>query len=239
MKKFILGLGIIVGGLTNSMAYANDGWGNCCPPCCEYSGFDGFYFGGNLGVISQLAFRNEDQHGTPFGRTFIDTDFTIGAQLGYDWGCGSSLFGVVVDWDWSNLDQSHNLVTNDDDIKNELDWYLTIRGRAGLTICDCLIYLTAGAAVAHFDTKWNPGSTSFHQEEARWGWTGGVGVEYLLGCKWSLGADLLVMHFDTNRKTFLNPSTSTTYALGSSDSVWVGRVILNYRFGDLFSCFCR
>ena len=200
MKKLIFGLGIMVAGLTCAVASANDYYygGDCCPaPCGDPCGteFDGFYFGGNLGVLTNIAYRNDLDQFAGGSQVLVDTDFTIGLQLGYDWNCGCSLFGLVVDWNWANIDHSHHSFT-DNRLRNELDWFLTIRGRAGITVCDCLFYLTAGAVVADFDARWRTTTSSTHHDDTRWGWTGGVGVEYLLGCNWSIGADLLFMHFD-------------------------------------------
>ena len=247
MKKLILGLGMIVGGLTCSVASAGDYYyqGDCCPApyndCCNDccgSDFDGFYIGGNLGVLTHIAHRNDYDGMTAGGsRSHVDTDFTIGLQLGYDWNCGCSLFGLVVDWNWANIDHSIHAF-NDENHRNDLDWFLTIRGRAGITVCDCLFYLTAGAAVADFDTRWRTATLSHHHDDTRWGWVGGFGVEYLLGCNFSIGAELLFMHFDEERHSFSTGGTTpTSFRFGDSDSVYAGRVMLNYRFGDLCGCF--
>lgn len=253
MKKLILGLGLAVAGLTCSVASAYDYYqGDCCPApyndcyndCCG-SDFDGFYFGGNLGVVTNVAYRNDfndfNESTTGGSRTCVDTDFTIGLQVGYDLNCGCSLFGLVVDWNWVNIDHSDHSF-NDDRHRNGHDWFLTIRGRAGITVCDCLFYLTAGAVVADFDTRWRRGfdDASHHHDDTRWGWVGGFGVEYLLGCNWSVGADILFMHFDEEKHSFTTDGTApTSFRFGHSDSVYVARVLLNYRFGDLFGCFCR
>lgn len=238
MKKLFFGISILIANLTCSVAVAYNGFdqaGYCLPPY-SYQGFKGLYLGGNLGVITQFAFRNEDTHAF-VGKTFINADFTIGAQAGYDWNFGCKLFGLIADWDWSTIDQSHTN-TNGDQIKDKLDWYLTLRGRTGVTVQDCLFYVTAGAAAAHFETYWNPNSTNhFRKDALRWGWAGGGGIEYLLGFNWSMGAEILFMQFDLSRKSYTS-SSGTTYNLGTNDSIWLGRVTLNYHFGA-FSCFCR
>lgn len=240
MKKLIFGLGIMVAGLTCSVASADYyyGGGDCCPPTCDPccgSDFNGFYFGGNLGVVTNVAYRNDLDGCTTGGtRTFAETDFTIGVQLGYDWNCGCSLYGLVVDWNWVNIDHDDHSFS-DDRHRNDHDWFLTIRGRAGVTVCDCLVYLTAGAALAEFDTRWRNDTSSFHHDDHRWGWVAGFGVEYLLGCNWSVGADVLFMHFDEDRHSHTDADCS--FRFGHSDSVYVARVLLNYRFGDLF-CGC-
>lgn len=231
MKKLIFGLGIVVAGLTCSVASAQYYGGDCCPPVCDpccVSDFNGFYFGGNLGVISEVAHLNHiDESNTSLNDSrsisHVATDFTIGLQLGYDWQCGCSLFGLVADWNWVNVNHSFFGRCRNDD-----SWFLTIRGRAGVTVCDCLFYLTAGAATADLKARWNNDFFSSNSCRNAWGWVGGVGVEYLLGCNWSVGADLLFMHFDEKRHT------REDQRFGHSVSFYTARLLLNYRFGDLF-----
>lgn len=252
MKKLILGLGLAVAGLTCSVASAYDYYqGDCCPApyndcyndCCG-SDFDGFYFGGNIGVVTHTGYRNDlDGFLTDnSGWTISDTDVTVGLQLGYDWNCGCSLFGLVFDWNWANNDRkipdNPNGTSENNFLKTELDWFLTLRARAGITVCDCLFYLTGGAAAIRVETTWQDEPDRFHRRNTKWGWTGGVGAEYLLGCNWSVGAEILFIHIDQYKRTFTD-STDTPFAFAHSDSLWVGRVLLNYRFGDLFGCFCR
>lgn len=228
MKQLIFGLGIAAAGLTGAVVAANEYGVPACDVCCEMHA-DGFYIGGNLGVITQIALLNEEASNYAIGINHVDTNFTLGGQLGYDWNCDRGLLGLVFDWDWSNIDHTYSALDGGT-IKLELDWYLTIRGRAGVTICDWLFYLTAGAAAARFETTWD---SIYHKNRTRWGWTGGFGVDYFLGCNWSLGADILYMRFSQDRKTF-NPSV----ALETSGSLWVSRIILNYYFGDLVDHFC-
>lgn len=250
MRKFLFASGMIIGGLTMSVASAQD----CCPvqydTCCE-AGFDGFYVGGNVGALSHTAHRNDFDGflgipGFPTSFSTISTDVTAGVQLGYDWQCSNAVFGLVVDWNWANSrhrlrSRPAFLGTLNEDVRSEFDWFTTIRGRAGLTVCDALVYVTGGAAVTRVETRWNSDlvllGSSFRQRDNRWGWTGGVGAEFILGCNWSLGAEFLFMQFDNRNRTFTSPVASpATFTVGQSDSAWVGRVLLNYRFGDLFCC---
>lgn len=233
IKKLI----ITIAGLASSVASAYSE-----PSVCYESTYDGFYVGGNLGVITQYAFRDEESDLTTLsGKSYGETDCTAGVQLGYDFNCGGSLLGLIFDWNWSNVEQRHTSLQNDDNLKDELKWFLTIRGRAGFSVCDCLLYLTGGAALARFESNWDIfvfGETRPLQNvTSRWGWTGGVGGEYLIGCHLSLGAELLFMQFNYDTKSFsiTGPVTTADLKLGTSDSVWVGRVMLNYRFG----AFCK
>lgn len=257
MKKLIFGCAIAISGFMMPQVSADYCGGPCgpsqdycCPMqynnpcCCDGDSFDGFYVGGNLGVFSHVAHRN-DLDGFLIdnsGWSAIDTSFTAGVQLGYDWQCCYKLLGIVADWNWVDTDRrirnNPNSTTTDQFINNEAHWFTTIRARAGLTVCDALVYVTGGAVVARFETKWNENPNTFHHRNTRWGWTGGVGAEFILGCGFSLGAEFLFAHFDEHNKTFRSIA-GTNFTFGHSDSFYVGRVLLNYRFGDLFSCCCR
>lgn len=239
MKKLIFGCALFAVGMHGALTAGN------CGTCCDTAGFEGLYVGGNIGVFSHTSYRNDlDGFLTDnSGWSTVDTNVTAGLQLGYDWQCNYSLLGLVVDWNWTNNDFTMKEDPNDiggtqGSIKSEFDWFTTIRARAGLTVCDALVYVTGGAAVARFETTWEETGNAptnvgpLHFNDTRWGWTGGVGAEFNVWCNWSLGAEFLFLHFSDN--SYTRPTTSgSNFAFGHSDSAWVGRVLLNYRFGDL------
>lgn len=242
MKKILFGCAILACGFIMPQAIAQD---YCCSqydPCCCQNDFNGLYIGGNLGVITHLSHRNDldgfYRSDTTTGWSYNNTDFTIGLQVGYDWQCCNKLFGLVVDWNWVNVDNKIHHLTNTSAsyyYKDNFDWFTTIRARAGLTVCDALLYVTLGAAVTSHDTKWyNAGFGSKCFDHTKWGWTGGVGAEFLVWCNWSVGAEVLYMHFDNRNKSYtVSGTTPTRYRFSHSDSAWIGRFIVNYRFGDL------
>jgi outer membrane immunogenic protein len=247
MKRIIYGCALALSLLTMPQASAQDCcYGpsqNCCygpqyDPCCGYSDFNGFYVGGNLGVFTHTAYRqDQDAFLTDnSGWSTNDTSVIAGVQLGYDWQWCSKLFGLVVDWNWTNANVRLQEDPNDVDdhfIESEHHWFTTIRGRAGVALSDALVYVTLGAAVARFENTWQDLPDNFSFDRTRWGWVGGAGAELLLGCSWSVGLEVLYLHFDHYERTFTS-STGADFTFGHSDSSWVGRVILNYRFGDLF-----
>ncbi len=253
MKKLIFGCAIAVGGLVLPQAYANFCYPDQCAPCCDVRGFEGFYVGGNLGVASNTYHRNDfdgffgsaTRSSTPTSYSGISTNVTAGVLAGYDLQCSNMLLGVVGDWSWTNLRRNTtelpDVAAPNYQDRNRVRWFSTIRARAGVTLCDALFYITGGAAVTkinrHHDGTLAADSAFFRECRTRWGWTGGVGSEFMLGCNWSVGAEVLFCQFSEQRRTFTDPSTSDRYSFGASDSLWVGRVTLNYRFGDLCSCF--
>ncbi|MFZ0564671.1 MAG: outer membrane beta-barrel protein [Chlamydiales bacterium] len=241
MKKMFIAF--VLAGVFSGMVQAKAGNYNAC---CDTGQFGGLYVGGNIGVDSYLSHRNDwDGFLTDnSGWSTNDTDVTLGFQVGYDWQCGYKLFGLVLDWNWVNNERRHRENPNIDDnsfIHDDFDWFSTIRGRAGLTVCDALVYITIGAAVTRHETTWqsldNAGAR-FKAHNTQWGWTGGAGAEFLAWCNWSLGAEVLFLHFGERRNSFTD-NDDIRYTFGHSNSAWVGRILLNYRFGDLLSWCCR
>ncbi len=233
MLKSILKCTFAVLCFASSNAVAQDYSSFCC---CEDNQFNGFYIGGNIGVTSHTAHRNDlDGFLTDnSGWSTIDTGFVGGIQGGYDWQCGSSVYGLLVDWDGTTIGRTLNDNPNDtvgNFIKDNHSWLTTIRGRAGLAVSNSLIYVTGGAAVAKIKTTWNSGGVSFNHNDTRWGWVGGFGTEYALCNNWDIGAEVLYLNFANKNKTF------TTSTFGHSDSSASLRFFLNWRFSDLLSSY--
>lgn len=249
MKKILFGCLVAIGWMAIPTATAQN-YG--CPTeyCCTSPNFDGFYVGGNVGVLSHTAHRNDFDgfFGPNASYTTTRTAATAGLQFGYDWACCNSVWGFVADWNWSHAKQdlrtfiSDGTLTLEGRLHNKLNWYTTLRLRAGVPICNALFYVTGGAAVARFDTRWNSilsvqgvelFNFEFRDNKNRWGWVGGAGLEYNVWCNWSLGAEFLCMHFSHRRRSFVPPGGDTPFHFGTSDTVYVGRLFLNYRFGNL------
>jgi opacity protein-like surface antigen len=234
MKNFLFGCTLAFTSLTLP-AFAE----YCCPsfePSCCSNDFNGFYVGGNVGVYTNTAHRNDYDGFFATGGTLgtNTTNVTAGVLLGYDMEFCNKLLGVVADWNWVNNRSHHHGATVTDSHRDRFNWFITIRGRAGVTICDALLYLTLGAAVFRHDHRGESSITTgdFRHNNSRWGWVGGPGIEYMLGCNWSVAGELLWLNFSHRNRTFVVDGTSFT--IGHSDSAILGRVILNYRFGNLF-----
>ncbi len=262
MKKFLIGCAIAASGFAMPLSAQNYG-GPCgptqccdpCGPCCDSTGFNGFYVGGNVGVFTHTAFRN-DLNGflSPIvnanaGFAFNETNVEAGVQLGYDWQCCNQVYGLVVDWNWVNTNRRFRTDTDTvftRNIRSRADWFTTIRGRIGVALCDALFYVTGGAAVVRSNNRIESevavlGLERFRDRRSHWGWTAGVGTELMLGCSWSFGAEVLWLHFSERTRTFTSTviSPGTPFAIGASDSAWIARILLNYRFGDLCGCWGR
>jgi len=234
MKKMIFSCSAA---LFTMMAPLCAGYDACC---VEQENFQGFYVGGNLGVISHTAHRNDlDGFLTDnSGWSRVATGFAGGGQIGYDWKCDNRVFGLVFDFNGATpkhtLLDNPNVVDPDNFIKTSLDWFGTLRARTGVEVCNSLIYLSAGFAFAHLDTKWNDDPNLFHNSNTRWGWAGSIGTEYLYCKNVSFGLELYTMQFADNVKTYEDSDNpGTFFAFGHSDSTWGARLMVNYRFGNI------
>lgn len=248
--KFLIACIAALGSLTALLA-ANCNY-SCYSPQRDLFGscsnFQGLYVGGNIGVFNHVAHLNDlDGFFTNHaGWSAIDTSCAAGMQFGYDWLCNNQLIGIVGDWNWVG---SHLKIDDDPDNtagenfhKHNTRWLATIRGRFGITIHDALIYLTAGAAALRHDNRLQRmvvgiGETTgrFRDRRTRWGYIGGTGVEFKLGNRWSVGVEALLFYIPNYSRTF-TAGNEDDFNFQFSDSGYVGRFLLNYRFGDLFWC---
>lgn len=201
-----------------------------CPSDCGRCNAYNVYIGGIVGAGSHAAYRN-DLDGYVAGnggRTSLATGFAGGGQLGVDWNQCSVPIGIVGDFISLTSSSKQTLGVSSRYIQSECDWISTMRARSGIAIGSGLVYVTAGAAYAKFKTRWQDGSDErIRFNRSRWGWTGGAGAVCDLPCRLSIGAEFLFAHFSQDRERFRH-----LYTLSQSDSLWLGKVFLNYNFGN-------
>lgn len=259
MKKLFLSCVAALCGFLVPQASAQD----CCPytyndynSCCDQGSFNGFFVGGNVGVVSRALYFTDLSglfvSGTPTTYALNATGVTGGVQVGYDWQCNSKLAGLVFDWNWGNTRRSLSPTVTTAfptrTINARTRWFSTIRARLGLTVCDALIYVTGGAVVKRERTLGqvvtSPVTTlAFNNRfnNTRWGWTVGAGTELMMGCKWSVGGEFLYMNFASKRFSGVgavavgttSATVPATFRFSSESCAWLARFLVNYRFGDL------
>ncbi len=179
------------------------------------------------------------------GYSFDQTYGTVGGQVGCDWQSRSLVFGVEGDVNWSGLNRSvftsfpaidplslpglTGFALRNETINQSVDWFATLRGRAGFAANTTLFYMTGGVAFGKVKSSltifapaalatW-AGSTS----ETRVGWTAGAGIQHSFSPNWSAkleylyvdlgsstahatltGFGLNVNHFDADLRTRFN-----------------------------------
>jgi len=173
-----------------------------------------------------------------------------GGQVGYNWELPSGwVVGVEADLQLSGMRGSDSAIQTPEfaprtytSVSKKVDWYGTVRGRAGYLIDpEWLIYATGGLAFGET-------SLGFHTElvddvcvvdgticsddsssGVKLGWTLGAGVEAMLSPKWSVKAEYL--YVDLGKRSFNAQTTSPVlFATSASFHENIVHVGLNYHF---------
>lgn len=224
------------------------------PGCAQ---FGGWYVGGNVGWgVYDTAFSDRDglsktlDDGLTSNVNARNNGFVGGAQGGYNWQSGCTVLGIETDWSWSALKTSELNLDGDQptadtlNVENKLRWFGTTRARAGVVVDNLLLYVTGGVAYANFKrnfTYFQDGpahANVFSSDSTKIGWTAGAGAEWAFANNWTLRGEFLYMGFEQDRVTAAGDgngigAAGVNYRLDSQDSVWVSRIGLNYRFGDV------
>jgi outer membrane immunogenic protein len=229
-------------------------------PIAVYN-WTGFYIGGNAGY----GWGNEDVSLAPtnnaasiafFGASFPafipntvspePEGWLAGGQIGYNWQAGRFVFGLEADLQGADISGTVNTAAAapvgliQSSTRQRLEWFGTVRGRAGFTLVDTLLlYGTGGFAygsVNHrFFTTNNAGAfATTDVTNQRTGWTAGAGFEWGFAPNWSVKGEYL--YIDLGSQTFATVPGGTTPVGASIDSTFrdkfhTARVGINYRFG--------
>jgi opacity protein-like surface antigen len=259
MKKFVVGFAVATALLSIAdAASAADMVVKARPAAkhdpCGVARFSGFYVGGNAGAIAYTALRADSDAfigsaldvGSPAEYSANRIGVTAGIQAGYDWQFCNKVFGVVADWNWADTATiarvgPNSLGITDTSFRSRMDWFSTIRARAGVAVNDTLFYVTGGVAVARIKSTAThhalipdvvESNEQFSSSGIRFGFVGGVGAEFALRNNWSLNTELLYMQFQKDTATFFSPTQQHLVSFEHHDSAWVGRAGLNYRWDD-------
>jgi outer membrane immunogenic protein len=126
--------------------------------------------------------------------------FVGGVQAGYNADLGGFVLGIEGDIQASNVDGRVSISGVDEagvigdagdtlnvDAGTSLDYFGTLRARAGATIGNALIYATAGLAYGHTTSSINASingvdllDDALTSKNDRWGYSVGAGIEYAL-----------------------------------------------------------
>lgn len=142
----------------------------------EPSEFRGFYAGAHAGYINAEADFD--------GGGDLDEGGTIGGlQIGYNVLTGGNLvWGIETDVSLTGADPDGTCpVDSALNCSVDIEGMGTLRARVGYASGDWLLYVTGGAAAAHFDVRSRGAAGSSNDDEGEFGWTAGAGIEYLVG----------------------------------------------------------
>lgn len=124
----------------------------------------------------------------------IDLDGGIfGGQVGYNYDFGGFVLGAEADIQWSGLEGGTTTLLGTT-VDAELEYFGTIRARAGLALDRLMPYVTGGYAYgqAHGTSTFGPG---FSTREMVHGYTIGGGVEYAVTDNITVKAEYLYVDF--------------------------------------------
>jgi outer membrane immunogenic protein len=178
-----------------------------------------------------------------------------GAQIGYNWQFGRFVLGLEADADAAAVQDKAfvpsfavgfaSSATSQAAAKSDLDYFGTLRARAGYSFGRFLVYGTGGFAfggVRDHLSLTNVGlfgataTASGNSNETPTGWAAGAGFEYAVAPQWSLKTEYL--HLDLGSTTLTEAATSGSGTTSSTASVTVHhdydivRSGVNYHFGS-------
>ncbi len=159
--------------------------------------------------------------------------FTIGGQVGYNYQFDPHwVVGAEADLQYADIRSTAYALGEDDAriaVKTQLDWFGTVRLRAGYAFDNFLLYGTGGVAYGNVKSKIGVPGQSVSGSDTRFGWTLGAGAEYALTQHWILRAEYL--YVDLGKDTTIQKTTENFRITAKPDvSLNVVRAAVNYKF---------
>jgi outer membrane immunogenic protein len=222
----------------------------------------GLYIGVNAGyswgradaTLSKVVVNDIPVEGAVRDRARVDGGLA-GGQIGYSWQSKGWVFGVEADFQWTGQDGDVpacvDLISVCGKASYELDWFGTVRGRAGyLVFPDTLLYFTGGLAYgrvnADFSLDPSLGTTPVRDSATKTGWVIGGGLEWALDRSWRVRAEYLYMDLGSMR-TELGPISATipdgefpidVTASGTVRTDFTDQIVrlgVSYKFGEAYA----
>lgn len=187
------------------------------------SGWSGFYAGVN-GGYGWGTLTREPAAGGPETETNSD-GFQFGGQAGYNMDMGGFVIGGEADLQWSNIGYTED-IPGVGSFESGIDFYGTIRGRAGMSFGAVMPYVTAGFAAGHGSASvTDPGNVRTSQSANHVGWTVGGGLEAKATDNISFKAEYLYVNLGSQTYNGL-----PTGNIDVTQNFSVVRAGLNYKF---------
>lgn len=197
----------------------------------------GFTIGANVGGLinaSHATLRPSGDFLTPHYASenglrrdkihFHDGGFAGGIQAGYNYQFKYLVLGIETDFNYSSIDKKHYesrelsaplLGTFTHTIKDELNWFGTVRPRVGVPIHPVLIYVTGGYLYGHIksstDAVFSRANDTYvgSMSKTIGGWTLGGGLEWGFFKKWSAKVEYLYLDF--KKHSYVSPVTNPVF----------------------------
>ena len=240
MIKRILSVAICTLALGVSAAYAADlapPVYKAPPPLPPAYSWTGFYLGGN-GGFGGNSVNYSDTIGGVAGNTSLNSSgFFGGGQVGFNWQVMPLVVvGVETDFDGADIssDASASTPFASASAGTKIDWFGTVRGRAGFLVTPtALLYGTGGWAYGHTTSSATAtalgitASVSSGNEQS--GWTAGGGLEYALNPWLSVKTEYLYVNLGS--ANLAGTVGGVPFSFGEKTAAHTVKVGLNFKFG--------
>lgn len=232
-----------------------------------YVGLNGGYSWGRSDTSGTFYNNNTGAQLSPTENRRLNLDGGVfGGQVGKNWQNGKFVFGIEADGQWSGERGSSlfscvvpnvpfgvacNAITAGPGLgvsptttfNQEIQWFATFRGRAGvLATPTALLYVTGGVVVAGINTngvisgftaQQTPTSVAWGNSSTNWGWVVGAGLEARLGGNWTGKIEGLYMDLGSvsGAPVLLTSNPPLRFNYNSNITDVVVRAGVNYHFG--------
>jgi outer membrane immunogenic protein len=215
--------GILLGAASaiamTSPAFAADVWagGGFKDGYAVVADWAGFYFGANAGYARNGSNLLNIEAANLYSEAALTAEGALGGlQAGYNWQRDRFVLGIEADFQGTNLTGSTAAslpasaaspgLSTSAQAKTSLDWFGTVRGRAGAAVfCQGLIYATGGFAYGQSDQTLsltgynapNQKTASSASSGVATGYTVGGGFEWAFNRAWSFKSEYQYIAFST------------------------------------------
>jgi opacity protein-like surface antigen/outer membrane receptor protein involved in Fe transport len=195
----------------------------------------GLYGGVNFGG----AFSAGESVITPIGSDTTNPSGVLGGlQVGYNFLLAPTwLVGIEAEIDGTSAEGKSNFIdpagTASLSITSNHHWYNILSGRIGYVTGPLMLYAKGGAAWmnAEYRMEVNSGLDGLTlTNTTRTGWNAGLGLEYMLGSRWSAKAEYDHLEFGSSTVGFVNPFGTRVTFKSAVNQVKAG---VNYHFDSL------
>ena len=196
------------------------------PAPAPYYNWGGIYFGVNGGgIFGNSAWNPPAGFGVGTGN-FTTTGFLVGGTLGANFQAGAFVFGVEGDLDWDNLSGSTSGVFCGATctLTTAQNYLGTVRGRVGYAWDRVLFYGTGGGAFGNI--KATNSLTGGTDNNNKFGWTAGAGIEFAFAQNWTAKAEYLYVSLQNGSCTASCGGVAVPVSLNEN----VARIGVNYKF---------
>ncbi|WGH77928.1 outer membrane protein [Jannaschia ovalis] len=199
--------------------------------------WSGPYAGANLGFggfgtgVTDLADDMFDGEGAEMN--LFGDDFFGGVQAGFNMSSGRLVYGVEVDIQGTGFDETGFMDGDDHRAAASWNWFATLRGRAGVSVDNSLLYVTGGLAYVDADYCGSDGDCTTDGDDqlaftdGRLGYAVGAGVETKLSGNLSMKAEYLYIDVPEFQKPYDDDEVASF-----ATQAHLFRLGLNYHFGQ-------